>query len=81
MRRVVISDLILLKLAVWAMILADVKWEATGKRHNANCGRYVRTKIAQQRQMATNDTNSARRKSCAAYHPPDHFLTDDSAFE
>lgn len=80
LRQAVISNLILLKLAVWEMILADVKWEATRKRHNANCGRYVRTKITEQRQMAVNDTNSARRKNCAD-HPFDHFLTDDSAFE
>lgn len=50
LRQVLISDLILLKLAVWEMILADVKWEATRKRHNANCGRYARTKITEQRQ-------------------------------
>lgn len=63
MRQVVISDLILLKLAVWEIILADVKWEATRKRHDAKCGRYVTTKITEQRKMAMNDTTSTRRKT------------------
>lgn len=65
MRQVVINDLILLKLAVWGIILADVKWEATRKRHNAKCGRRVRTRVTEKRQMAMSDTNSARRKSHA----------------
>lgn len=60
-RQVAISDLIL-KLAVWEISLADVKWEATRKRHHANCGRDVRTKITK-RQMAMNDIDSARRKT------------------
>ena len=62
LRQVIISYLILLKLAVWEISLADVKWEATRRRHNAKCGRYVRTKITGERQMAMNDTNSAQRK-------------------
>lgn len=62
MRCVVIRYLILLKLVFGEIILADVRWEATRGRHNAKCGRYVRTKITGGRQMAMNDTNSVRRK-------------------
>lgn len=68
LRQVVISDLIVLKLAVGEIILADVKWEATRRKHNAKCGRYVRTKITEKRQMAMKDTNSARWKiTCRSF--------------